>query len=234
LKSKLQRIESDISADEKVCVDLQARLRLITPANRKITMEEEQSRRTKLDHAESVRNEAIKESDEILSKLLNQEAFFYRKELLDFITSGRYAIEPRQIAKALAGLPYMTCRHSAERCEPLSSSIPVSSNYEVFSFIRSCWERRGNRGPAQPLVDWFRQEVIRLPKWFRREEQKCENPLRVRLAKDWYFLKRAVEDVLSFKQGQVPKHYFIAQRFLKESLNPANPADRILAAREII
>jgi hypothetical protein len=84
------------------------------------------------------------------------------------------------------------------------------------------------------LVDWFKREVIRLPKWRRHEGNKSDDSLRMLLAEKWYFLRKAVEEVQALRSGQVPKHYFIAQRFLAESLNPATPTDRILADREQI
>jgi hypothetical protein len=232
LEAKLRRIQSDLAADEKVCVDLQSRFRLITPAARKLAQEELESRKMKRDLAGAALRDSNAKCDDLQTKLLDQEAFLYRQELSDFIASGKYAIEPRQLAKALAGLPHMKCRRSAERCFSLRSSVPVAMNYELFSFISSCWERRAKRGAATPLVEWFRKEILRLRKWFRREGRKVENPLRVRLAKDWYFLKRAVEEARGPMPGKIPKQYFVVQQFLSRSANPLIPTDRILADRE--
>jgi hypothetical protein len=111
-------------------------------------------------------------------------------------------------------------------------STPVSSDYEAFLFIRSLWERRATRGDM-PLVDWFKKEVTRLPKWLGKQEHRHENPLRVRLTKHWYFLRKALEEVQRLKPGQI-RPYIIAQRFLEESAKAAGKTESILANRERI
>gem|GEM_PF-5355293 len=231
LETKLQRIEKDIRADGKVCIDLSSRLRLATAENHTIAMEELETKKKGRDSAVAEFTQATKVCDEMQSKLLDEEAFIFRNELLNFIKSGKYAIEPRQIAKALAGLPYSTCRRSAERCASLSSTIPVSLNHQLFLFISSCWERRIERGQL-PLIDWFRQEVLGLRKWFRLEGRKQGNPLRDRLVTDWYFLRKALEAASVPISGTIPKHYFIAQQFISQSLNPNDPLERIWAEQE--
>ena len=139
-------------------------------------------------------------------------------------------MEPRKIAKALSCLPYMSSRHSAERCARLDSSIPPFLDYEILQFIRSCWKRRTKRR-SLTLLDWFEKELTKLPKWIGQGEEKRRDPLRKRLAKDWYLLKRAIADTQALKSGDVPKDYFIAQRFLAESVNPS-PTDLILSERD--
>jgi hypothetical protein len=80
-------------------------------------------------------------------------------------------------------------------------------------------------------LDWFKKERTKLPKGIGRGHEKRKNPLRGRLTKDWYFLKRAIEETLALKSGDVPKDYFIAQRFLADSVNPS-PTDLILSERD--
>jgi hypothetical protein len=111
--------------------------------------------------------------------------------------------------------------------------VPASANYEIFQFIRARLEKwRQNR--SIPLADAFKREIIRLPKSLGRGKRKRESHLRRRLAKDWYFLKHSITEGQALKHGKVPKHYFITQRFLAESLNPTAPTDRILADKEAI
>ena len=87
-----------------------------------------------------------------------------------------------------------------------------------------------------PLVDWFKKEILRLPKTIRdqKTKEKQQNFLRLRLAENWFFLRSTIEEVLALKNDRTPKAYFIAQRFIQESLNPTNPTDKILADRERI
>jgi hypothetical protein len=230
IQAKLHKIESDIAADEIVCVDLQARLKFFTPENRRFATEELQNRQKALDMSVSAVKEFTAKYDHVHQRLANQEAFLYRSELLEFIRSKKYAMEARQIAKALAGLPYMKCRRAAERLAQLNSSVPVAFNYQIFRFVRSCWARRRARR-SLTLVDWFKKEIIRLPKQTRDGGSKRDNVLRICLTEKWFFLKKAIEDVQA-RSGQIPGDYFIAQQLHINSLNPATPTDRIRAGRE--
>ena len=232
LERKLFKIEADIRADEQVNANSQSMLARITPGNRKLAMEDLQSRKAKLDLAVEALKQATATFDTLQTNLLDQEAFLYREELLHFIGSGKYSIEPRQIAKGLAGLPFMKSRRSAERLLRRESKAPTTPDYEVFVFIHSRWKNRTRRGDL-PLVEWFKEGIVGLPKWVGKGEDRSENPLRMRLAKYWYFLERALEEVQALKFGQIPQPYFIAQRFLEHSLNPEG-VDSILANRERI
>jgi hypothetical protein len=229
LEKKLQNIERDLAADERACSDLRTRLGYITVANRRLAAEETQSRLTTVELAAKDLKEVTVKYEGLAQKLADQEAYLLRAELLEFLKARKYAAEPRQIAKALACLPYMKSRHSAELCAPLKISIPSFLNHQILQFIRSCWRRRTKRRSLS-LTDWFKKEVMSLRKWIGRGKEKLKNPLRERLAKDWYFLKNAIEETLALKSGRVPKDYFIAQRFLAESLKHS-PVDLIPAER---
>jgi hypothetical protein len=233
LERKILGIERDIEADERVCVDLEARLGHITPENRGIAAEEDQNQQEKLNLLTEALKKETGRCDELQEKLLNQEAYYCQTELLKFVNSGDYAIEPRHLANALAGLPHLTCRRSAERCSRLKSTVGMAFNYELFRFIQLRWNRRMSRGDV-PLLNWFRTEILKLPKTIRGEKQKekQKNALRLRLAADWFFLRRAIEDVQALKNDRVPQVYFIAQRFIQESLNPSNLTDKLLANKE--
>lgn len=233
LERKILGIERDIEADERVCVDLEKRLSHITPENHRIALEVGQDQQRKLNLLTDKLKKVTERCDALQEQFLNQEAYYCKAELLKFINSGDYTMGPRQLANALAGLPYLTCRRSAERCSRLRSSVGMAFNYELFRFIQLRWNRRMSRGDV-PLVSWFKQEILKLPKTIRGEKpkDKQKNALRLRLATDWFFLRRAIEDVQALKNDRVPQVYFIAQRFIQESLNPSNPTDKFLANRE--
>ena len=75
LEDKLQRIHSDIAADEKVLVDLQERIKPIKPVNRKLAIEELESRKINLGFGAAAPNEATTRCDEFQTRLLFKALF---------------------------------------------------------------------------------------------------------------------------------------------------------------
>lgn len=60
---------------------------------------------------------ALREQEKELEILIRDgEAHFARNELLDFCRSKRYRLTPLDVANALAGLPFIGWRRSADRC----------------------------------------------------------------------------------------------------------------------
>src|SRR5260370_7154497 len=103
------------------------------------------------------------------SLVADQEAYYAQKELLDFVSYAKYAHTPRNLAQAMAGLPYIGCWHSFQQCEKKPSplwpmepdEIPPLS-YRVFLIIPECWtgQRRENN---RPLVHLLRKRIPPTP-----------------------------------------------------------------------
>jgi hypothetical protein len=233
LRERLRKLETEQEADQKARRDVEERIREITPQNRKLALEELQERQELLESAKKDLHQATTKFDELQAKLLNQEAFFCQTQLLIFIESGKYALEPRKLASAIAGLPYLKARRSAERCASLKSSVAVALGYEVFLFIRAAWNRRNEKGSLS-LVQWFKNRLIRQPKRIKVKQETRDNHMRNNLTANWYFLKRAIGAIQASKAGPRSTPYLIAQRFFAESVNPPAPTDSILAARDRI
>jgi hypothetical protein len=232
LELELTKLEKDCTEDEKVCRGLEERIRMITPERRKVVTEEAKRQKLSLDTLVQDLNKARIKCLELESKLLDQEAYFYRTQLLEFIQEKKYAHTPRNFADAIAGLPYMNCRRSAERCARLKSSVVPSRGYQVFLFIKSVWERRDSRVKLS-LVEWFKQEIMRLPRYKIVGRKKRGNDFRAYLAQNWYYLKLALKHWQGLRLHlQMP--YAVTQQFLKNSRNPESPADQVLAERERI
>jgi hypothetical protein len=113
LEKRLRKIEKDLAADERACTDLRTRLAQITVESRKLAVGEKQSRKTTLDLTAKDLKDATTKYEDLKRKLADQEAYLFRAELLKFIKARKYSVEPRQIAKALSCLSYMSSRHSA-------------------------------------------------------------------------------------------------------------------------
>jgi hypothetical protein len=65
-------------------------------------------------------------SGEFSSRTRDQEHLWrYAEELWDFLVSGRYHGDPRQIANAMAGVPMLSWRRSFDLCGQSPSSLPI-------------------------------------------------------------------------------------------------------------
>jgi len=228
LARELQQFENDLVADENVCRQLEERIASIREKDHKVLADETFRRKEALDSLEQELKTADLAYRELETKLLNQEAFFFRSQIIEFKKEKDYAFTPRNLANALAGLPYITSRRSAELCSRLKSNIALSGNYEVLTFMGSVWNRRGKRA-NQSVIDWFKKQIKKLPKSKIIEGEKRRNDLRTSLAERWFFLIRALERLQGSKLHPRAMPNAITKEFLRRSLNPETPADSILA-----
>lgn len=254
LRSELDKLETDLAADFATCIRLRKRLALITPENRQIASEEASKRKGQLDAAETICEEIRREQVEYENALADQEAFYFRQQILQFVqqckpaaSTGkqRYALTPRNVANAIAGLPYVTARRSAEICAKLATTVPEMRNYRVFTFVKSVWTRRHERG-ALSLTEWFKREIKKLPKFELAErnpnideegenkKKRMPNQFRIYLGENWYYLKKAVEECSRLKLALRDMPYEITKKFIILSMHPETPVEPIRAERERI
>src|SRR6266850_6802219 len=89
----------------------------IAPVENRNSIEEEITQRQHaLFQLQGKINLLTTERDALDKKSLAQEGYVYAFELLDFLHSGRRAVNPKNVANALAGLPMMGWRQSHLRC----------------------------------------------------------------------------------------------------------------------
>jgi hypothetical protein len=88
---------------------------------------------------------AVEISEAVDRKFEAQQAYFARTQVLDFIRSRRRSLTPIKFAEAIAGLPFMGWRQSAERCARLAPEQRLriaDMNYEVFRVLERILRRR--------------------------------------------------------------------------------------------
>jgi hypothetical protein len=230
IQNQLLALEKDCQADLNVCRDLESRIRLITPDRRKIVTEEETAQKRLLGNLEQQRTKADIESKELERKLQDQEAFFLREQILKFVRKKKYALTPLNVASAIAGLPYVTSRRSAELCSRLKCAVTHSRDYGVFLFVELTW-KQSRRQRSIPLIECFRRGIKRLPKTCVVDGERRTNYLRSYLADNWYFLRRAIEESQQSKFTARGTQYLITAAFLTRAKNAESPAESILAEK---
>jgi hypothetical protein len=172
------------------------------------------------------------------NELLDMEAAYSQDELLMFITKAKYALNPLNLANAMAGLPnaidvpFLGAWQSHARCSKLDCSEPYSFHYELFETIQSIWER--SKSSSSPLFEFFALEVKALPKTVVTTHptmgtNRVDNYVRAKLCENWWYLQRAIERSLQAKDDPRPMHFIIASNFDKIIAEPRTYLDSALA-----
>jgi hypothetical protein len=193
LQKCLLKFETDRAADEQVCNNLEVKIRQITPEARKFAKENDARQKSLHDSLEADSRSADVEQRRIQTTFANQEAYVYRTEVLGFIRQREYSLTPLRLANAIAGLPYISARRSAQRCSHIKSGVARSIAYELFEFVTGVWKKHQGKA-GNSLIDAFEKAIRKLPKLKIVSGHKRPNWFRDHLAEKWYYLKRALQE----------------------------------------
>ena len=156
-------------------------------------------------------------------KVLDQESYFCRSELLDFLHSeGRYAVKPQPIANALAGLPQMRWRQSYLRCSKMPFGSEPHLWYRTFETIRKIWRRRSIEFDQAP-VEFFRTSISKLP---------TKSYLRQFLGENWRDFRLAIEESWSPEHPYESIPFILTARFVRNFGRQKTTVERVLADQE--
>ncbi len=195
----------------------------IAPVEDRNTFQEEMTRRQQaLLQLQSEISRLTIERDTLDKKSLAQEAYVYASELLDFLLSGRRAVNAKNVANALAGLPMMGWRQSHLRCSRMPLNEP-RLHYQVLAVILKLWKRR--RGESkESLTEFFKTQLPKLPKKF--------GYTRDFLLESWRDLRLAIEECLSrqHEDGEAP--YALTSVFMRNTRNQKSTLERMQAEQE--
>jgi hypothetical protein len=229
----LSRLERHRQGDEPICAVLAAQLRAITPEVRQIAGENTARQKSLLISAERKQNEAYQYDQALAVKRQRQEAFIYRSEVLKFLRAKEYRLSPLTLANAIAGLPYISARRSAQLCAKTETQLTHSGSYEIFQLVKRAWKRCRRRS-CSSMFDKFETEIRRLPKFRIVEGHKQPYWLRAELATDWYYLKKTLQDpeLAKLHPGAIPGA--IVATFLRKRSNPESPVTPTIAESERI
>ena len=223
LQAEIIRIQAKHDELQRACLEAGTALRNANPSDKEAIQEAERHRQEFLLHNEEDLKKLQTERDGLDRKLSDQEAYVYRSELLDFLRSGRYAVNPNNLANALAGLPLMKWRQSFLRCSGMPHNLPRSA-YSIFEVLAEIWGRRSKEFEELPL-EFFRAEVLKLSK-------KEFGYTREFLYEHWRDLRLAIEECWRSKYppGQIP--FVFASTFLRNATRQKDAAERILSDQE--
>jgi hypothetical protein len=167
-------------------------------------------------------NRITTEERDLDKKSMNQEAYVYASELLDFLEGGRYALNPQSVANALAGLPRMRWRQSHLRCSRMPLNQP-GLHYQVLEVIRKMWKRHHGES-KESVIEFFKTQLPKLPKKL--------GYTRDFLLENWRDLKLAIAESLKIKHDDGEAPYILTSIFMRNTRNQKNSLERMLAEQE--
>jgi hypothetical protein len=157
----------------------------------------------------------------------DQETYWYCSQLLDFLLGKRRnAVTPLNLANALAGLPEMGWRESDARCSKMHRSSPcVGLSCRLVELVSRMWRRRP-RVSQDPPIEFFRAQILELP--------KKDDGIREVLCRAWRDFRLAIEECWEESKSEEFMPYAITSTFLRNRARSKTLAERILAEREML
>jgi hypothetical protein len=207
-------------------------------------------RQAELQAADRAYEDACALQRDIARKLDEMEAGYAQDELLMFIKirfierKKKYARNPENLANAIAGLPlcptisFMGAWQSYLRCSKLDRE--PHHRFQIFEKLQSTW--RKSRKSKVPLLEFFRKEIIALPKTkmvnkvdpITGEEfdDKSLNMIRYLLVNDWPVWALAIRKSFEFQVEIERVPFMICANFAKVQKDPATPIALVLGSTE--
>lgn len=222
LQAAIHHGQAKLTDIQRSILDAGEALKIAAPEERKTVQEEIARRQQALLQVQTDLNRLTTEHDALDKKSLDQEAYVYAHELLDFLHSGRYAVNAQSIARAIAGLPTMRWRQSHLRCSRMPPE-PPGLTYQVLGVIIKLWKRRPAES-KESVIGSFREQLPKLPKklGYAREF----------LLGNWRDLRIAIEECLNSKHEDGEAPYFLTSIFMRNIRNQKSPLERMLADQE--
>jgi hypothetical protein len=165
----------------------------------------------------------LREKEKNLDDLIRDgEAYFSRTEFLRFCRSERYSLNPFNVAKALAGLPFIGCRQSAKRCRKWPENSGGLS-YGIFCILKQIVNANVRRSDLIGDAD----------KWLEARFPRGNKYAITDLRENHYYLRRSIRAVLEqhTKRARLPGA--ISREYWKRKSNPT-ALDRAFAEDERI
>lgn len=172
-------------------------------------------RRQKLSEAEAEYAAAHKRQKEKQELLLDGEATFARSEFARFCGSNRYRLTPLNIANALAGLPYISWRQSANRCKKYAAPGIDGQSMQVFKTIDRIVKSNVRRSDLLKHAET----------WLKTQKKRDQKTLGISVLREkWYYLRWAIKSALE-ADPRIPTRelpFVIAKEFWKRINRPSN------------
>lgn len=208
------------------CREVEQALLQATGRQRAVAKEERKKRKARLRRLQKSLSDKQEKMASVDRTLRAQEAFFAQSEMLDFVRSRKYELNPRNLAAALAGLAYIRWEASMLRCQKFRDSIGIEhSYYSAFRAISYLIRDDRPRSPKK-AIDFFRDAIPKLPSSHERGK--------VFLAGYWFQFKKSVES--EWKRCPHPRRlpYDLTAALVRTLKQPMSAIDNVIAAQDAL
>jgi|HubBroStandDraft_2_1064218.scaffolds.fasta_scaffold13174_4 hypothetical protein len=215
-------ISAQAKRDEyfRSCLDADKAKKMAGPDDEGIIREEALSRLQRLLQNASDLRGLESDRETLHRKSVDQTAYVLQSELLDFLRSRRYAVSPRNLGDALAGLPGMKWRQSFERCSDMQFNLPAQE-YEVFELLSEICGHLPEETDEHPS-ELFRAELLKRSRSFghtRRFLRDNWRDLRLAIDECW---KRRVDNSDAFP-------FVLSSIFIRNARRQKDAREQLLA-----
>jgi hypothetical protein len=225
LDIKTQRMRAEFGDLQRLCQEADRALEGAATEVKEAIQVEVKRRQGRMQRADDD-IKAVEEEYRYLDKSVrDKEAYLYSSELLDFLSGRRYAIEPLNLANALAGLPEMKWRQSFSRCSEFHDEHLERFSYRVFRAIDLLWNRRGNEFEEAP-IEFFRTEILK--------RSNFDTVVEKSLCGNWRDLRLAITECWNTKQQSSHVPYAISSVYLERLNRLKSDADRVAESCEAV
>src|SRR5579859_714345 len=197
----------------------------LSEGEKAIVQDQVSRRNQKLAQAEADYAALGKREREIREDLLDGEAYIARMECVRFCRANRYRLTPLNIANALAGVPYIGWRQSANRCGKLAAQNANGQAIQIFMAIERTVRSSVRRANL----------IKEAEKWLRAQRGKKKNLGVSALQEKWFYLRWAIKTVIEadprVQTRELP--FAIAREYWKRVSRPSN-IDRLFEEEERI
>jgi len=226
LRYEIQEAPRQRSELERSCTDSKNALKQVEGQQRE-NLEAMLNRRLDLlSQFDQRMSDARRDSEKLESIVPGQETYWYCSQLLDYLCGKkRYAVDPCNLANALAGLPDRAWRTSFDHCAKMKRCAFARLPYRAFQVISHIWRRRPKDTKGVP-TEWFKTRIRALP--------RKDDGIRLRFRQGWRDLRLAIEDCWTAQHSEDFMPYVITSAFLRNHLRQKTPEERILDESETL
>jgi hypothetical protein len=157
-------------------------------------------------------------------ELKAREAYVSQSQLLHYLHSKRGRVQPRKLAKALAGLPTMNWRQSSARCYAFPATVQVGFNFAVLKTMLALARRL-----KTSILDSSQSAIQGAFRKLGNQRHASRRFFR----EHWRDLRLLIEELSSgekFSEGELP--YVLTSRLLKSAKLPKSRTESFLAKSE--
>ena len=145
---------------------------------------------------ETQRRAADEQQRALKKQRSSEEGWYARNEIVDFVRSRRYVVNPVNLAKAIAGLPEYSWTYSFRQCEDIlgDSLSPSTVNYQLFELLKAIIKK------IKPI----KRKKIQMRLRDELLKRDPTDPVRAHFSPSWAYIEQSIASCVWQKRNELP------------------------------